>query len=332
MQSTKKKNQVVVITGASAGIGRATAREFAKRGARIALLARGHEGLEAAKREVDELGGRGLIIPTDVAEYDQIEAAAQQTEQELGPIDVWINNAMASVFSPVIEMEPGDYKRVTDVTYLGAVWGTLAALRRMKPRDHGTIVQVGSALAYRAIPLQSAYCAAKHAMQGFTEALRVELRHDGSRVHVTMVQLPGVNTPQFEWVKTRLPGRPRPIGRVYQPEVAARAIVWASQVRRREIYVGYPTVQAIIGNKLFPWWGDRHLARVGVEGQQDDEALPRGRKDNLYTPVPRDKGAHGRFGDEAWSRSPQFFATRHRGLLAAAAGAGLLALGAALRR
>jgi hypothetical protein len=212
------------------------------------------------------------------------------------------------------------------------VWGSLAALKRMKPRDHGTIVQVGSALAYRAIPLQSAYCAAKHAMQGFNEALRVELRHDGSRVHVTMVQLPGVNTPQFEWVKTRLPGRPRPIGRVYQPEVAARAIVWASQVRRREIYVGYPTVQAIIGNKLFPWWGDRHLAKVGVKGQQDNQPLPPGRRDNLNAPVPVDKGAHGRFDEEAWSRSPQFFATRHRGLLAAAAGVGLLALGTALRR
>jgi NAD(P)-dependent dehydrogenase (short-subunit alcohol dehydrogenase family) len=323
----RRNGDVVVVTGASAGIGRATVREFARRRCRIALLARGKDGLEAARREVEELGGEAIVLPTDVGDASQVEAAAETTEEKLGPIDIWVNNAMASVFSPVMEMTPEEYRRVTDVTYLGAVYGTLSALRRMVTRDRGTIVQVGSALAYRGIPLQSAYCAAKHAMQGFTESLRVELRHDGRNIHVTMVQLPGVNTPQFEWVKTRLPGRPRPIGQVYQPEVAARAIVWAAYHRRREVYVGYPTVRTIVGNKIAPWYGDRELAKVGVEGQQSDEPLPPGRRDNLWEPVPGDHGAHGRFGDEAWAFSPQFFATKHRRLLGLA-GAGLL--GAAL--
>src|SRR5918992_52302 len=241
------KPEVVVITGASAGVGRAVARAFAREGAHIGLLARGRDGLEAARREVEDLGGKALAIPLDVADAEGIERAAEEVEREFGPIDIWINNAMVSVFSPVKETTADEFRRVTEVTYLGVVHGTLAALRRMLPRDYGRIVQVGSALAYRGTPLQSAYCAAKHAVQGFCDSLRCELLHDGSRVTLTMVQLPAVNTPQFDWVKSRLPRRAQPVPPVFQPELIADAIVSAAESGRREVWVGLPTVAAIVG-------------------------------------------------------------------------------------
>ena len=262
---------VVVVTGASAGVGRAVSRRFGEDGARVALLARGRDGLQAAARDVTAAGGRGLAIETDVADWAQMDAAAERVERELGPIDVWVNNAMASVFSPVREMQPEEYRRVTEVTYLGVVHGTLAALRRMLPRDRGTIVQVGSALAYRGIPLQSAYCAAKHAIDGFMDSLRCELIHDGSGVHVTMVHLPALNTPQFRWVKSRLPRKAQPVPPIYQPEVAAEAIHWAARHRRRELWVGAPTVQAILANRVAPGLLDHYLAATGYDAQQTTE-------------------------------------------------------------
>src|SRR6478752_1542372 len=250
------KSETVVITGASAGLGRATAREFARHGARVGLLARGREGLEAASREVEELGGIAMAIPTDVADAAAVEAAAAVIEEKLGPIGIWVNNAMTSVFSPVNKMEPEEFKRVTEVTYLGVVHGTLSALKRMLPRDRGVIVQVGSALAYRGIPLQAAYCGAKHAIQGFTESLRCELLHDKSHIRLTMVQMPALNTPQFRWVKSRLPHKAQPVPPIFQPEVAAEAIVWAAYSGRREVNVGWPTTKAIVGNNFFPGYGD----------------------------------------------------------------------------
>jgi NAD(P)-dependent dehydrogenase (short-subunit alcohol dehydrogenase family) len=310
--------EVVVITGASAGVGRATVREFARRGAWIGLIARGRDGLEAAKREVESAGGRALAVSADVADDAAIEAAAAAIEAGLGPIDIWINNAMVSVFSPIREMTPDEYRRVTDVTYHGIVFGTLAALRRMLPRDRGTIVQVGSALAYRGIPLQSAYCAAKHAVQGFTESLRCELLHDGSRVHVTMVQLPALNTPQFSWVKSRLPREPQPVPPIFQPEVAARVIHWAAYQRRREVSVGAPTVATMWGNTIAPAVVDWYLARHGYEAQQTNEPVRAGRRDNLWAPVPGDHGAHGEFDARARSFSVQAWLNQHRGIAAAA--------------
>src|SRR5215813_7147603 len=270
LNGKSNRPEVVVITGASAGVGRATAREFAKRGAHIGLLARGRDGLEAARREVEEMGGRALALPVDVADADRVEAAAAEVEEKLGPIDVWVNNAMTSVFSPVKEMKPEEFKRVTEVTYLGAVYGTLSALKRMLPRDHGVIVEVGSALAYRGIPLQAAYCGAKHAIQGFVDSLRCELLHDGSNVQVTMVQMPALNTPQFGWVKSRLPHKAQPVPPIYQPEVAADAIYFAGHNPRREFYVGFSTVKAIIGNKLIPGVADWYLARRGYTAQQSE--------------------------------------------------------------
>lgn len=313
-------SRVVVVTGASAGVGRATARAFAERGASVGLLARGSAGLEGARRDVVARGGRAVAIETDVADPDQVEAAAARVEQTLGPIDVWVNNAMTSVFSPVKETLPAEFKRVTEVTYLGVVYGTLAALRRMLPRDEGSIVQVGSALAYRGIPLQSAYCAAKHAVQGFCDSLRSELLHDESRVRLTMVQLPAVNTPQFEWVRSRLPRRAQPVPPIYQPEVAAQAIVWASEHDRREIYVGAPTAATIVGNKAFSGLGDHYLARTGFDAQQTDEPKPPDRPDNLDAPADttRDFGAHGRFDESARDVSWQLWMTEHRGAIAAA--------------
>ncbi|MFP5213894.1 MAG: SDR family oxidoreductase, partial [Acidobacteriota bacterium] len=257
--------QVVVITGASAGVGRATAKAFARRGARIGLLARGLDGLEGAKADVEALGGKALAIQTDVSQAAEVERAAERIEKELGAIDIWINNAMASVFSPVKEMTPEDYSRVTDVTYLGYVYGTLAALKRMLPRDKGVIIQVGSALAYRGIPLQSAYCGAKHAIKGFTESLRCELLHDRSNVRAAMVHMPALNTPQFGWVKSRLPRKAQPVPPVYQPEVAAEAIVYAALHNRKEILVGWSTIGAIWGNKLFARVLDWYLAWTGYE-------------------------------------------------------------------
>ena len=316
---------VIVITGASAGVGRATAREFAIHGHRIALLARGKTGLEAAAQEVEELGGCSLVIPTDVGDADQVEAAATRVEDTFGPIDVWINNAMVSVLSPAIQMPPEEFQRVTNVTYLGAVYGTLAALRRMKPRNRGTIVQVGSALAYRSIPLQSAYCAAKHGLRGFTDSLRSELLHDRSSIHLTMVQLPALNTPQFEWVKNRLPHDPQPVPPIFQPEVAARAIYWAAHHRRRELYVGFPVWKAIVGNKLFPGLLDRYLANTGYTAQQSRTPASGTRRDNLWQPIDRDFGAHGRFDLQARRHSLHLWCTTHRRSLALGGLAGLAA-------
>jgi NAD(P)-dependent dehydrogenase (short-subunit alcohol dehydrogenase family) len=326
--------EVVVVTGASAGVGRALVRRFARDGARIGLLARGVDGLEGARRDVESLGGQALVLPADVARWDQVDAAAARVEETFGPIDIWINNAMASVFSPIMEMEPEEYRRVAEVTYLGSVHGTLAALRRMRPRDRGKIVQVGSALAYRGIPLQSAYCAAKHAVQGFMDSLRTELLHDGSRVRLTSVHLPALNTPQFGWVKSRLTRKAQPVPPIFQPEVAAEAIHWAAHHDRRELWVGWPTVQAIAGNRVVPWFADRFLARMGYEAQQTDEPEDPGRPDNLWQPVPGDHGAHGAFDHRARGWSAQLWATTHRGVaLAAAAGAVMLiAVGVMARR
>jgi short-subunit dehydrogenase len=304
--------EVVVITGASAGVGRAVVREFARRGAWIGLLARGADGLDAARTEVEHAGGRALALPADVADADAVEAAASAVEQTLGPIDIWINNAMVSVFSPVREMTAAEFRRVTEVTYLGLVHGTLAALRRMLPRDRGTIVQVGSALAYRGIPLQSAYCGAKHAVQGFTESVRSELLHDGSRVRVTMVQLPALNTPQFSWVKSRLPREPQPVPPIFQPEVAARAIYWSAHHERRELSIGLPTVATMWANAIAPAAIDWYLARYGYEAQQTHEPVRHDRRDNLWEPVPGDPGAHGRFDHRARPFSLHGWLNRHR--------------------
>jgi NAD(P)-dependent dehydrogenase (short-subunit alcohol dehydrogenase family) len=303
------------VTGASAGVGRAVVRRFARDGARIGLLARGRDGLEGARRDVEAAGGRALPLVVDVANWDEVDAAAERIERELGPIDIWINNAMASVFSPVREMRPEEYRRVTDVTYHGVLHGTLAALHRMLPRDRGTIVQVGSALAHRGIPLQSAYCAAKHAVDGFMDSLRAEMIHDRSRVHVTMVNLPAVNTPQFQWVKSRLPRKAQPVPPIFQPEVAAEAIHWAAHHRRRELWVGASTAAVIIGNRLLSGLGDRYLGRTGYESQQTSEPEDRNRPDNLWHPVDGehgDRGAHGAFDERAASRSRQLWAATHR--------------------
>lgn len=313
MSADVHRGAVVVITGASAGVGRATARAFARPGARLGLLARGHDGLEATRREVEAAGGEALVVPADVARADQVESAAAAVEKALGPIDIWINNAMASVFSPVKETTPEEFRRVTEVTYLGVVYGTLAALKRMLPRDRGVIVQVGSALAYRGIPLQAAYCGAKHAIQGFVESLRSELLHDRSRIRVTMVQLPALNTPQFAWVKSRLPHKPQPVPPIFQPEVAAQAILWAAHHQRRELYVGLPTVLAIVGNGILPGLADRYLARTGYDAQQTDEPADPRQPYNLWEPVPGDHGAHGVFDARATAWSAHLWLTTHRG-------------------
>jgi len=312
------KPRVVVITGASAGIGRATVREFARRGAHIGLIARGTDGLEAARREVEDLGGKALVVPADVADQEAVERAAERVENELGPIDVWVNNAFAGIFSEFTDMTPEEYRRVTDVTYLGQVWGTRAALRRMLPRDRGSVVLVGSALAYRGIPLQSAYCGAKHALQGFLDSVRSELLHRKSNVHLTMVQLPGVNTPQFDWARAYVSGQPKPTGGIYQPEVAAKAIHFAAHSWRKEVYVGLPAVEAILADKVASPLLDRYLARTAIEGQQRDEPVSPDRRDNLFEPVPGDHGAHGAFDEQARTFSPQLWATMNRNSLAAA--------------
>jgi NAD(P)-dependent dehydrogenase (short-subunit alcohol dehydrogenase family) len=326
------QGKVVVITGASSGVGRACAREFARRGARIGLIARGRDGLEAARREVEELGGHALVLPLDVADAEAVEAAAAAIEEQLGPIEVWVNNAMLSVFSPIAELRAEEVRRVTEVTYLGYVHGTLSALRRMRPRDRGVIVQVASALAYRAIPLQAAYCAAKHAIEGFTESLRCELLHDESKVSVTMVQLPALNTPHFSVVRTRLPRHPKPVPPIFQPELAARAIVFAAEHPRRELWIGGSTVRALLGNKLAPGLLDRYLARNGYAAQQSDKPVEPDRADNLAGALPGDRGAHGIFDAEAHMRSLQFLAVTHRRLLAAGAVAAAAATVRGLRR
>src|SRR5881275_930959 len=312
------ERETVVVTGASAGVGRAIVREFAKRQANVGLLARSDDGLDAAKREVEQAGGRALALPTDVADHEAVAAAAARVEDELGPIDVWVNDAMTTIFAPLWEIEPGEFRRATEVTYLGYVYGTMAALRRMRPRDRGTIVQVGSALAYRGIPLQSAYCGAKHAIQGFNESLRCELLHEGSGVRVTMVQMPALNTPQFSWVKSRLPRKAQPVPPIFQPEVAAEAIYFAAHNPRREFYVGLPSVKAIVANKIAAGLLDHILARTGYASQQHDGSEDPNRPNNLWQPVPGDHGAHGAFDARARNWSPQLWTSEHRGWIATA--------------
>jgi NAD(P)-dependent dehydrogenase (short-subunit alcohol dehydrogenase family) len=321
--------RVVVVTGASAGVGRAVVRSFGRRGDDVALLARPSERLEVAGREVESLGRRALALPVDVADASAVEEAAERVEAELGPIDVWVNNAMVSILAPVDQVTPDEFRRVTEVTYLGAVWGTMCALRRMRPRDAGVIVQVGSALAFRGIPLQSAYCGAKHALQGFCESLRTELLHEGSAVRVTTVHLPAINTPQFEWIRNRMSHRPRPVAPVYTPEIAAKAIVAAADDPRSDVIVGWPTLLALTANALVPGVVDRRLARTGYEDQQSDEPRP-SQPDNLFEPVELAVAAAGRFGDEARGHAIRVTSPLARGALAvsaAATAAGLAALG-----
>jgi len=319
-------SEVAVVTGASAGVGRAVVRRLARDGAFIGLIARGEERLEAAAREVESSGGRALVLPVDVADPTAIEDAAERVERELGAIDIWINNAMATIFAPAWQIEPDEFRRATEVTYLGTVWGTMAALRRMRERDRGTIVQVGSALAYRAIPLQAPYCGAKAAIKSFTEGLRTELMHEGSKVRITMVQLPAHNTPQFEWGRTRMPRHPQPVPPIFQPEVAAEAIVHSARHPRRELYVGWPTVKVVLGEKLAPGLVDRYLARTGFDSQQTEEPVDRSRPDNLFDAAPANYGAHGTFDSRAKDRSIQLWLNLHRRTLAAGALAGLAAL------
>jgi NAD(P)-dependent dehydrogenase (short-subunit alcohol dehydrogenase family) len=327
-----KTNETVVVTGASAGLGRAIAIEFAKRGARIGLVARGRRGLEGAAEDVRRAGGAPLILEADVSDAEAVEAAAAKIERKFGPIDVWVNNAMVSVFSPVREMKPDEYKRVTEVTYLGVVNGTLAALKRMLPRDRGKIVQVGSALAYRSIPLQSAYCAAKHAIVGFTDSLRCELIHDRSRVSVSVVHMPALNTPQFGWVKSRLRNKAQPVPPIFEPEVGARAVYWAAHHTRGEIYVGSSTVEAIVGNKIAPRLLDHYLGRTGYKSQQTSEPENPSRPDNLWNPVDadRDFGTHGTFDSRAKPRSAELWADLRRTKIAAGVGFSALVLGIVL--
>lgn len=314
-----EKSEIVVITGASAGVGRAAARRFARAGADVALLARGQEGLDGARREVEALGGRALVCPVDVADAAAVLAVAERVEREWGPIDVWVNNAMVGVYAPFKEIAPEEFRRVTEVTYLGFVYGTMAALKHMLPRDRGVIVQVGSALAYRSIPLQSAYCGAKHAIKGFTDSLRSELIHDRSRVRVSMVQLPAMNTPQFDWTLNRLGQQAQPVPPIFQPEVGADAIHWIAHHERRELWVGRSTAKAILGNRVAPGYADRVLADRGYTGQTTGQ--PQRHADtNLWHALPGDAGAHGRFDDRAAARSWQLQASKHRGALLAAGG------------
>jgi len=305
---------VVVVTGATAGVGRATVRAFARKGCSIGLLARGEERLATTRAEVEELGGKALAVKTDVSDANQVNSATAAVEREFGPIDIWVNNAMTTVFAPFTEITPEEFKRATEVTYLGAVNGTMAALRSMLPRDRGVIVQVGSALAYRSIPLQAPYCGAKHAIAGFTDSIRSELIHRNSRTRLTMVQMPALNTPQFSWCRTRLPRHPQPVPPIFEPEVAAEAIVWASCHRRREVYVGMPTVMAIVGNKIAPRFLDYYLAWK-FDSQETDKPIEAGRRDNLFDPVPGDYAAHGIFDARSRKNSIQFRIDTHRATL-----------------
>ena len=321
---------VVVVTGGTAGVGRATARAFAREGAAVAVVARGHERLEATRAELAELGSRATAVEADVADPEQVEGAAKRIEDELGPIEVWVSNAMTTVFAPVHDTKPDEFRRATEVTYLGSVWGIMSALRRMRERDSGTIVQVGSALAYRGIPLQAAYCGAKHALQGFLESLRTELQHEGSNVRVTMVQLPALNTPQFTWSRAKLPRQPQPVPPIFEPEVAAEAIVWAADHPRRELMVGWPTVKAILGNAVAPGLADRYLAKSGYEAQQAEQPLAPDRPDNLFEPAPGNQEARGPYSDRSRDRSVQLELSKHRvSLLAGLSGASALAAAAA---
>lgn len=319
--------KTVVVTGASAGVGRAIVREFAAHGANLGLIARGEDGLRGAKQEVEDLGGRAHFVKADVANPSAVELAAEEIERELGPIDVWINNAMVSVAAPFVETTNEEFERVTVVTYLGTVYGTRTALKRMLPRDEGQIIQVGSALAYRSIPLQSAYCGAKHAILGFTESLRCELLHDKSNVSVHMVQLPGVNTPQFDWIRNKLPNKSRPVGRCYQPELIAEAVRYVAESKRPELLLGGPTLKAVIGDKVAPRILDHYLAATVYE-QHQRAGIPEdpNRPDNLFEPLPGDYGAHGSFDDEALTHSPQFWLnSKRRGLALISAGVALAA-------
>jgi NAD(P)-dependent dehydrogenase (short-subunit alcohol dehydrogenase family) len=318
-------SEIVVVTGSSGGVGRAIAHAFAKRGAQVALLARGESALQDVKAEVEELGGHALVVPVDVADHDAVEAAAERVERELGPIDVWVNDAMATVFARVIDTEPHEFRRATEVTYLGTVNGTMAALKRMTARDRGVIIQVGSALSYRAIPLQAAYCGAKFGIRGFTDSLRVELLHDKSHVRITMVQLPGVNTTQFNWCRAKTPNHPKPVPPIYQPEIPAEAVYWAAHHHRRELWVGYSTVEAIIGGMIAPSFADRYLARKVVSGQQiPDRPIDPNRPNNLFEPQPQLAATHGMFDDEATSSSPALWTAMHRRMLGAVAVGGAL--------
>jgi NAD(P)-dependent dehydrogenase (short-subunit alcohol dehydrogenase family) len=328
-------SDVVVITGASGGIGRATARRFAQDGAKIALLARGEAGLEGIATEVEEWGGKALVLPTDVADPDQVEAAAAAAETALGPIDVWVNDAMATIYAEFLDVEPDEYRRATEVTYHGMVWGTRSALKRMAKRNRGTIVQVGSALAFRGIPLQAPYCGAKHACKGFTESVITEIEHHGWDVHVTMVHLAAFNTTQFTWGRTKLPKQTQPVPPIYQPEVAADAIHWAAYHRRRQIYVGFPTVLNILGERVAPWFLDRYLAKTGYGSQMTKQPLNGGSgHDNLFHPVDgdEDRGAHGPFDDEAHAHSLQTTLSKHRRLAGSVAAGVGAAAGAVLLR
>ena len=328
-----KSGDVVVITGASGGVGRAAARRFAADGARIGLIARGREGLEGTARDVEQAGGEALALPIDVADADQVESAAAAVEDAFGPIDVWVNDAMVTIYAEFLDIEPEEYRRATDVTYHGMVWGTRSALKRMVPRDRGSIVQVSSALAFRGIPLQSPYCGAKAACKNFTESVRTELMHHKSKVRVSMVHLPGVNTTQFTWGRTKLPKQTTPVPPIYQPEIPADAIHHAAYHRRRQMYVGIPTVLNVLGEWVAPWFLDRYLARTGFGSQMTDQPLDPTGHDNLFEPIEEDRGAHGPFDDKAHSYSPQYELSKHRnGILAGAAAAGLGAGAALLAR
>jgi NAD(P)-dependent dehydrogenase (short-subunit alcohol dehydrogenase family) len=327
-----KQTEVVVITGASGGVGRATARRFGQDGAKVALLARGRKGLEAAAREVERAGGQALPMPVDVSRHDQVEAAASSVENAFGEIDVWVNDAMVTVYAEFLDIEPDEFARATDVTYLGMVWGTRAALKRMIPRDRGSIVQVCSAMSYRGIPLQSPYCGAKHACKGFTESIITELRHKKSNVQISMIQLPGLNTTQFTWGRTKLPKQTMPVPPIYQPEIAADAIHHAAHHKRRQIYVGIPTVMNIIGERTAPWLLDRMLAKTGYKNQMTEHALDPQGHDNLFEPVDEDRGAHGPFDDQAHEHSPQYALAKHRGLVVAGMGAAAVGASTALAR
>jgi short-subunit dehydrogenase len=329
----RREGQVVVITGAGAGVGRATARAFADRGAHVGLVGRNREQLEAAQREVEARGGKALVFVADVSDANAVEQAAERFEAELGPIDVWVNNAMVTIMSPIKMLSADEIRRVTEVTYLGTVYGTLGALKRMLPRDRGVIVQVGSALAYRSIPLQAPYCGAKFAIRGFTDSLRSELLHDRSRVKVTMVQMPALNTPQFDWCKTRMPRAPQPVPPIFKPEVAAQAIVWAARHPRRELYVGWPAIKAIWANKIAPGLLDRYLSRTCYDAQMTDEPVSDERVDNLWQPVPGDHGAEGRFRTRSQPFSEALWLSTHRSWLGwALAGAALAAAALAQSR
>lgn len=313
------EGKVVVVTGASAGVGRATVQRFAKEGASLGLIARGIDGLEGARRDVEAEGGRALVLPLDVSDAAAVEAAAERVERELGPIDVWVNDAMVSVFAPIADTTAEEFERVTKVTYLGYVYGTLAALRRMRARDRGSIVQIGSALAYRSIPLQAAYCGAKHAIHGFTESLRVELIHDRANVHVAEIELPAVNTPQFGWSRAKLPNEPQPVPPIFQPEMIADAVVTAVLQRRSEIWLAWPAAKAILAEKIAPRVATHYLAKMGFDSQETDQPIAPDRRDNLWQPVPGDHGAHGAFDARAKRTSLAWLANEHRGKLLAAA-------------